>query len=357
MSLYDSSKCSTCGKTEEEVTLVACANCKMVRYCDRHCQKNHWKEHKPNCTSPEKKYEENLKARKRAQKLAKKGAPIVTISYTHAGLVAPGMPIPDGVPENFGYKQKAVTDFHMMARVDNPKNKLGNLKGEQSYKDYYDDIVSSEEEWMSFFNHKENSEHAEHTCGILGTLATIYRQRGVSGQCEEVLDMEVKVLDIYRRHSVGGPLIQIQCYEGLKFKCENIRFNLYQQQHRYEECVSLFKSCALYEYHQDVPSDQQSYLFLVEFVLRKRKISKKVLEGLSHDEIMKIMTFTHEAVVQNNRSRKSQYDVELKKCARCGVEEKAIRTHKKCARCDNTFYCGKTCQKDHWKVHKKECGK
>jgi radical SAM protein with 4Fe4S-binding SPASM domain len=30
---------------------------------------------------------------------------------------------------------------------------------------------------------------------------------------------------------------------------------------------------------------------------------------------------------------------------------------KKCSRCEYARYCGKQCARDHWKEHKKTCGK
>jgi len=44
------------------------------------------------------------------------------------------------------------------------------------YRAYYDNIVENKSLQMEFFNERGNSEHAEPTCGILGTLVTIYWQ-------------------------------------------------------------------------------------------------------------------------------------------------------------------------------------
>lgn len=40
-------------------------------------------------------------------------------------------------------------------------------------------------------------------------------------------------------------------------------------------------------------------------------------------------------------------------CATCGEQKKSAM--KKCAKCRNTQYCDRTCQRLHWFVHKKEC--
>ena len=44
-----------------------------------------------------------------------------------------------------------------------------------------------------------------------------------------------------------------------------------------------------------------------------------------------------------------------KMCGRCGVAPAAGKRFKKCARCEAVFYCGPTCQKAAWKLHKRAC--
>ena len=49
MSSSAKKECGLCQKTGDG--LNACARCNVVYYCDRECQKLHWKLHKPNCAS------------------------------------------------------------------------------------------------------------------------------------------------------------------------------------------------------------------------------------------------------------------------------------------------------------------
>ena len=46
LSSNSSGPCGFCGVE----ALVKCANCKTTHYCDRNCQKRHWKDHKKVCT-------------------------------------------------------------------------------------------------------------------------------------------------------------------------------------------------------------------------------------------------------------------------------------------------------------------
>ena len=259
-------KCAACGKAEEqELSLKICTRCQCTKYCSRDCQARHWKQHKLQCTIKRKekivKEEQN-----RMRKLRKENVPIVCVSFTVFGCVRPGRPIPNGVPPNFPLKQHARIEFQQ-----GPSHKpghRGNMKGEKAYKDYYDDIVDNKTQWMQFFEIKDHYEHAEHTCGILGTLATIYRQRGSLEQCEKVLDMDHEVLLIYERHSIGAVPGQVYCCEGLYFKYQIIRYNLLFQTRRYDECVKILREILGYELRKKVSFEKQQWLFLVPGVLK-----------------------------------------------------------------------------------------
>ena len=47
-------------------------------------------------------------------------------------------------------------------------------------------------------------------------------------------------------------------------------------------------------------------------------------------------------------------------CAVCKKSESALAKDvklKHCARCKKVLYCARECQKQHWKIHKKDCAK
>ena len=50
--------CSACGKKGDKCTLMKCRACKCVWYCDKDCQKKHWKEHKKECKRIKKELDE-----------------------------------------------------------------------------------------------------------------------------------------------------------------------------------------------------------------------------------------------------------------------------------------------------------
>mmetsp|Transcript_13333 Transcript_13333/g.15535 ORF Transcript_13333/g.15535 Transcript_13333/m.15535 type:complete len:395 (+) Transcript_13333:123-1307(+) len=384
--------CSNCGV--ESSTLKKCSHCKEVQYCDRECQLKHWKIHKPSCkgknTSPRtailqsmnkgKGLEDGLKINntddteeeeqrvknyaiekasreetKFVRKAKKEGTPIFHMSKTSHGIVMAGQPVPEGVPESFFLKQDAITNLKYGAQTN--MKKLGNLKFEASYKDYYDDIVKNEDIWMSFFNYKANEEHVEHTCGILGTLATIYRQRGHLQACEDVLNMETKVIQIYKRHSKNGGYDQVYNCDSLEFKMNCIYFNLYMQVGRCKECIPLFRSLCSYELQYNLRSDEQNWACLIETLLHKTP-NKRNLQRLTNAEILRALNImnkvrkSEQGLAISNREKER---VALNSCLKCGIEEESIGRFKSCARCQKIFYCSKACQKEDWKVHKKHC--
>jgi len=291
------------------------------------------------------------------KKAMKSGMPIMYMSMTAFGPVMPGMPFPEGVPPNFALKQAAVTE--LMTGAATRESSLGNMKYEATYRAYYEDVVESESMWMDFFDERDNYEHAEHTCGILGTLATIYRQRGSLKDCEEVLDMEVKVMTRYKRSSEGTIAAQVRCCDCLEYKMHIIRFNLYIQLKRHEECISLFRQIAEYELKYNLAFEEQQFLFLTTSILNK-KPTPTIVRSLSDGDVRKIVL----ALYQHSKSaqgavldQKAKQRVALMTCSGCGCCEDAIGSFKACARCESVFYCSKKCQKDSWKTHKKECNK
>ena len=48
-------------------------------------------------------------------------------------------------------------------------------------------------------------------------------------------------------------------------------------------------------------------------------------------------------------------DPSTRRCGVCDMSQAEDRTLLRCARCRTSLYCGKTCQRAHWPVHKKVC--
>ena len=78
-----------------------------------------------------------------------------------------------------------------------------------------------------FYGVQENHVHTERACGIINTLATIYRQRGDIEACEPVLDLGGKLIQRYERAaSVINDAMTRKCCGDLTYKYNLIRYNL-----------------------------------------------------------------------------------------------------------------------------------
>ncbi|KAJ1471750.1 hypothetical protein T484DRAFT_1976931 [Baffinella frigidus] len=357
-------KCAACGSAGTE--LKKCLRCNEVSYCNKDCQTQDWKSHKKSCGAVRELFEmgapdardaerkAQCMATKKAIRAAKKsGAPVFSMSSTAFGFVAPGMPIPAGVPPNYGLKQAAILEIHSGSSSAGGR---GNMRGEQAYRAYYDDLEANREQWLAFFDMHQHYGDAEQTCGILGTLATIYRQRGVLDMCEKVLDMEDEVLRRYQRSSaVEGPGA-VRCYDELNYKYQVIRYNIHLQKKRYSLCGTLFRNLARYEIKYKKNRDDQNYLFMLTLVLNKRQTAA-VLDSLTDAEVEKIVLAPLALPGSENLhvTDQARRNVALQTCACCGKMEQAIATFFKCSKCMCTYYCGAECQKQDWKAHKKLC--
>jgi hypothetical protein len=202
---------------------------------------------------------------------------------------------------------------------------------------------------------------SRHTCGILGTLATVYRQREGTfyKDCEEVLDMEDKVVLKYKTAIAGtGARSQEQCYDTLEFKYHVLRFNTCQNQGRLKECVPYLRKLMEYELRNNMDFDHQEYLFLLTWI--NLQPTPACVRNLTRNQIMKLLNKMAE--VEKSSAMSKMFTVEkqnlqkrvaLMKCAECGSTESAIGDYKSCSRCEKVFYCTKSCQKDHWILTKK----
>ncbi len=383
-SINNKSCCNNCKKipSSQEKDLKKCSRCKLVSYCNRECQIADWKSHKKDCDKEfqnklfplpnpdqqpnqlEMKFDKKLPHVKGIRQAHKDGRPVLTMSFTAQGMVLPGMPLPQGVPKNFRLKQEAHSAF--LTGPSQSGTKLGNLQYEGKYKDYYEDIVANEDDWLTFFDHPDNSEHAEHTCGILGTFATIYRQRGGTenhAYCEQILEMECKVLEKYRiainhlypNKSAQNAQLPIQCLDGLEYKYNLIRMNLYTLNHRFKDAVPAFRQLMEYEVKYNIDFDHQNALFMLHMIGKEANAaSMKTLKDTEIITILRKMNYakTSPYMVQE------QERVALMPCAGgCGRMESVIGEFKSCSRCQKACYCSSKCQKSDWKTHKKQCNK
>ena len=144
---------------------------------------------------------------------------------------------------------------------------------------------------------------------MLGTLATIYRQRGLLDDCEQMLDMESEVTTRFERFMCFAE----PEYADWKYKYNNIRC----ERRRFNECVALFRENAAYEAKQGFTFDESDYLSMIPLILKKEPTAR-VFERLTDAEILRIV----EALVGfADSAGYGESRTQLRTCSSCRAQE------------------------------------
>ena len=114
---------------------------------------------------------DQIQRSKQYREAFRNGDRVVTLSETSHGIILsnPEIPLPEGIPKGFRLMQEAHIRFDTgPATKEEPFTgaptgcmKLGHWKYEEEYRDYFDDLVKNEVEWMTFFDHPMNSHQPE----------------------------------------------------------------------------------------------------------------------------------------------------------------------------------------------------
>ena len=255
-----------------------------------------------------------------------------------------------------------------------------NFRGEKEYTELYEDMISHPELWEELFSHREHMVIAERCTGIIGTLATLHRQRGNLAHTLEIMEVYQKTLESYSK------LVQLNrdqpnfndakaCCEALRFKYNLVKFNCLLDQ--YKESVEsgngpsdatnpFLKASAKYqremiryEIENNIDFDHQAFAFMFMVVYQKEPTMKVLSKSTDEDLIEMTMWSIRASAEQGqfplDRTPKQAKKIALATCANCGKQEPYLNTFNQCGRCKSVRYCGKECQATHWRVHKKSC--
>lgn len=197
--------------------------------------------------------------------------------------------------------------------------------------------------------------YSERCVGILGTLATILRQRGEVDECLEILELDAKVLEFYQQASSlpRTPQGQIDCCRGLTYKYHQIKVNAHNQKGHKKEAVASFKECVKYELEENYTFQQQQWAFILLSAFGVNERSQ--LESMSDDQMWQVLQ-TLQTQFGSAKADLHQHVV-LRKCEQCGIQEDKRGDHKTCSKCKVSTYRSRAYQKAHWKTHKRECCK
>ena len=230
------------------------------------------------------------------------------------------------------------------------------MKGERKYYAYYEDLMRDKDSWLQFLGEYDNNVFAERSCKVLGTLATILRQRGDVDECEVVLEMEGLILPLYERHAFASEGYSgLYLFEALEYKYNRIRYNLYFQTSRKERSVQLFRNLAAYEIQREFiePGEPSEYASLIPLLLGVPATMRNLAE--LRDADFQTMVDTMEKFNSALPPRKSKAD--KKTCAECFKKEDFRGDFNLCSGCKRVAYCCRACQKANWKEHKLQCAR
>lgn len=360
-------RCAHC-KSSETIKLYQCSSCRVIVYCGSKCQAQDWVNHESLCNEIKSMPDEDAHDKEGNRVSA------IGVCRTHAGLVVRGKRIPPGLPTNFGLLQAA--DWHFclneeekaLMDSDFSKHWHKEVLGEVDYKAFYDDLTfHNPQEWAELFRNPDNHEFIKRTMKIILSLARIYVNRGPYETCGEVLDKAQEMVttllqSIRHQHSAEDHFI----FDRIGYDANVIRTTLNVKMRQYRANVSVFQDICVFEatYFTQTPFTQTPADPRVRHIMMLQQTRK--LTQFDTITVEEILSLPNEIIVKCMKRFGDRHlvDVEsikkstaLEVCARCNKKEKALGEFKQCPRCSITVYCGKKCQKDDWKSHKKSCGK
>lgn len=202
-------------------------------------------------------------------------------------------PVDDG--DDWVKRLEVLYEAHNAFALAPMMGKSSNLDSERLYYTLYQDILQHQDVWFGgIFMDEESIHHAEQCCGILGTLATIRRQRGDVACCLEIFDTcYTRVLQAYQRlvDSEAGTAGDRTCCRALMDKSHLIATNAHSQTGNKQAAVQHFRALVKYEIEENYELDRQAYAFLIrKFVHSGHCMSKAKLAKVSDDQIWSVLS-------------------------------------------------------------------
>jgi len=186
-------------------------------------------------------------------------------------------PYPQFIEINFKILCTAYLHFTATSRTSDLGGGSNNaFKGEMHYDTLFENMKSDEHDWFVFFEDDTNYVWPERCVGMLGTLATIHRNRGNLEKVHEILSLDEKVLNRYSQMvqnlAVDHNDKMKSCERGLRYKFFRIKANTWSHTFSdvYETDTSLLDCFKyLWEYERAyLPRDCDSsdYLYMLELI-------------------------------------------------------------------------------------------
>ena len=255
------------------------------------------------------------------------------------------------------------------------------MQYEREYLLLYHDMEQNESQWFDdILSNPYNLSLCDGIIVVLGTLASLKRNRDELQITGEILELDKKVIEIYdrRAHTTGlvhaflssDPQVIVNNCEGLKYKYHMIWVSYLPQLkasgviiENYEsKYVYHFRSCIKYEIERNMDFDTQLFSTML-YVKFKRAPNIDDLNRITDKELFDIihyaeMKFTDVNDASRFYNEKLGRQAALRFCNQCRNQEKHRGEYKCCAKCKKAYYCSSECQVMAWKGgHKQECQK
>jgi hypothetical protein len=389
--------CGNCfrpGTKGHTIELLKCNRCKVVCYCNRDCQREHWKKHKKTCgkkaenkeiNDRQKKYDELVGCRKFARKnpipaypdMSK--APFYT-RYIHDLLAD-------------AYKSLGKTSY--TARCKQLGEHLGQKGGfplmRQCLRYYSHWLQTLPEEDFSDFNAVtvalRSMEPSWH--GVSGYLDNCAASPGadlLDPRCQHgnpfIPPPETKApfqkewdpyVQKYLSHAPAGdglswfailfwsqPEILAILQRDTEYQVPSMLWGTAVDSSITERGGGFYSSICVMGYlitkslidHPDLT--EHEHMDVLEPILEKIQTEPGLFQFMHHSEYRKCMCMQHVAAAAAAYYG-TQPDAELDDLKTCGDCLEYVDGSKRCSRCKNVYYCGADCQKQAWRHHKKFC--
>jgi hypothetical protein len=152
------------------------------------------------------------------------------------------------------------------------------------------------------------------------------------------------MLSIYKQQiaTLSDAVYEWDCCRLLIYKYNLMCLNANTQAGNKLIAMQAFREAVTFEIDEDYDYDQQGFAFLLDDFDGMPYLTKKRLQHTSDNKIWGMLKASLEGI-------------ETKLCDGCGDQEEMPGDFKRCAGCTKAFYCTKTCQRQHWKLHKATC--
>jgi len=138
----------------------------------------------------------------------------------------------------------------------------------------------------------------------------------------------------------------------IRAKLGEYQFNLNME--RFDANVEVFRELAIFE--AKYPEKESGHImFFIREMKRKPTIAE--IQTYPKKKILKFIRRKTQDPSYKKFIEKEEKRVKLLLCDNCGKEEDGMRQFSVCPRCKEVPYCGRACQKEAWRNHKKVCGK